>query len=61
MSKRVPFSEFVEKCEYDDCTHIKENVCGIKEAVKNKQISQTRYNAYKKIYEELKDKEEHKW
>lgn len=55
------FNEFIEECEYADCTHIKEKVCGIKEAVENKKISETRYNNYKKIYEELKDKEDHKW
>ena len=55
------FNEFVEECEYADCTHIKENICGIKEAVENKEIPETRYNNYKKIYEELKDKEDHKW
>jgi len=55
------FNEYVEECEYADCTHIKEDICGIKEALERKQISETRYNNYKKIYEELKDKEEHKW
>jgi len=55
------FNEYVEQCEYADCTHIKESVCGIKEAVENNKISDTRYNNYKKMYEELKDKEEHKW
>lgn len=55
------FNQYVEDCEYADCTHIKEEACGIKEAVENNKISKTRYNNYKKIYEELKDKEEHKW
>lgn len=55
------FNEYVKNCEYVDCTHIKEKKCGIKEEVQNKKISETRYNNYKKIYEELKDKEEHKW
>ena len=55
------FNEYVEECEYADCTHIKENICGIKAAVENKKISETRYNNYKKIYVELKDKEDHKW
>ena len=55
------FNEFIEECEYADCTHIKERICGIKNALENNKISETRYNSYKKIYEELKDKEEHKW
>lgn len=57
------FREFVKhsnKCEYTDCTHIKEEKCGIKLEIGNN-IAESRYNNYVKIYEELKDKEEHKW
>ena len=57
----VEFNQYIEKCEYMDCTHIKEKICGIKEAVESGRISELRYNNFKKIYEELKDKEEHKW
>jgi len=57
----IEFNKYINKCEYADCTHFKEKVCGIKESVENELISQVRYNNYKKIYEELKDKEEHKW
>ena len=56
----IEFNEFVIDCEYADCTHIKEEMCGIKKEVGNK-ISISRYENFKKIYEELKDKEEHKW
>ena len=55
------FNEYIDFCEYADCTHIKEEICGIKHAVENKKISEIRYNNYQKIYEELKDKEDHKW
>ncbi len=55
------FKRYIEKCEYADCTHIKEQICGVKEALNNNEISETRYNNFKKIYEEIKDKEEHKW
>lgn len=58
------FREFVqeiEKCEFIGCTHIKENECGIKDAVADGKISQERYERFCKIYEELKDKEKHKW
>lgn len=57
----IEFNENIHDCEYLDCTHIKEDVCGIKKAVENKKVSESRYNNFKKIYEELKDKEEHKW
>ncbi len=54
------FNKFIIKCEYQDCTHIKEENCGIKENV-GKSIPISRYENYIKIYNELKDKEEHKW
>ena len=57
----IEFNEYIQDCEYQDCRHIKENGCGIKSALENKKISESRYNNFKKIYEELKDKEEHKW
>lgn len=54
------FNKYEKNCEYQDCSHLKEEVCGIKKEVE-KNISNSRYENYKKIYEELKDKEEHKW
>lgn len=56
----IEFNNFIDKCEYLDCTHIKEKKCGVKLEVGNN-ISESRYNNFKKIYEELKNKEEHKW
>lgn len=58
------FIEFVEHeqgCAYVGCTHVKEQECGIKQAVEQEKISKQRYQNYSKIYLELKDKEEHKW
>ena len=58
------FREFkpeIENCEFVGCTHIKENACGIKEAIEAGRISQQRYERFCKIYEELKDKEKYKW
>ena len=54
------FNKYVKDCEYLDCTHIKEEVCGVKNKV-GKDVAESRYNNYVKIYEELKDREEHKW
>lgn len=56
----IEFNNFTNGCEYLDCTHIKEKVCGVKDEVGNN-ISELRYNNFKKIYEELKDREDHKW
>ena len=48
-------------CEFVGCTHIKEPNCGVKKAIEEGRISQQRYERFCKIYEELKDKEKHKW
>lgn len=54
------FKENIPNCEFVGCTHIKEEKCGIKEAIKKGIIPQERYNRFCKIYEELKQKEERK-
>ncbi len=55
------FVEFEKQCEFVGCTHVKEQKCGIKKAVEERKISNSRYENYIKIYNDLKDKEEHKW
>lgn len=55
------FKDYIYKCEFQGCSHIKEEKCGIKAAVESGEISEQRYKNYIKIYEELKDKEAHKW
>lgn len=57
----IEFKDKIKNCEFIGCTHIKEENCGIKEAVKNGEISEERYDRYCTIYEELKDKEKNKW
>ena len=55
------FREVIKNCEFVGCTHIKEQDCGIKNAIEKGDISQERYERFCKIYEELKDKEKHRW
>ncbi len=58
------FKEFLEptkECEFVGCTHIKEELCGVKKAVELGKISEERYNRFCKIYLELKEQEAHKW
>ena len=55
------FKREISNCEFIGCTHIKEQSCGIKKAIKEGKISQERYEKYCKIYEELKDRENHRW
>ena len=55
------FKNEIQNCEFVGCTHIKEQSCGIKKAIEQGTISKQRYERYCKIYEELKEKEAHKW
>ena len=57
----IEFKPYIKNCEFVGCTHQKEGICGIKDAVKNEEISKGRYQRFKKIYEELKEREDHKW
>ncbi len=57
----VEFRRYIENCEFIGCTHVKEKNCGIKMAVEEGKISEDRYLRFLKIYEELKEKEKHRW
>lgn len=57
----IEFIPFIKECEFVGCTHIKEEKCGVKQALKERKIELQRYQNYIKIYNELKDREEHKW
>ena len=46
--------KYDEGCKFLDCLHNKEPNCAIKEAVSNNLISQTRYNNYIKLLEQIK-------
>ena len=53
------FREFlpeIKKCEFVGCTHIKEENCGIKKAIKEGKISTERYERYCIMYKEIKEK-----
>lgn len=52
----VEFVPYLDKCEFQGCSHIKEENCGVKEALKSGKISSRRYENYVKIYNELKEK-----
>ncbi len=54
------FKEYISNCEFVGCTHIKEENCGIKEALQEGKITKERYDRFCKIYQELKQKEERK-
>lgn len=49
----VEFVPYLEKCEFQGCSHIKEENCGIKKALESGKISSQRYENYVKIYNNL--------
>ena len=49
----VEFVPYLDKCEFQGCSHIKEENCGVKEALETGKISSQRYENYVKIYNNL--------
>lgn len=47
------------KCGFDDCAHVGEMLCGVKEAVEEGKIDEGRYDRYLKIYSSLKEGEKY--
>lgn len=43
------FNQFKEECEYQDCMHVKESTCKIKELVETNEILKSRYENYLKF------------
>ena len=55
------FAPYEDECKFLGCVHVNEPVCGVKEALKEGKISQSRYDNYKFLYEELKENEKRKY
>ena len=55
------FKPLLDDCEFVGCTHIKEDNCGIKQALQQGKIDNGRYERFCKIYEELKEKDKYKY
>lgn len=52
----IEFRPYLNKCEYGDCSHIKEEKCAVKEAVQQGKISKARYERYCKLWNEYVSK-----
>lgn len=50
------FVQYEPYCKFSGCAHISEPSCGVKQAVAVGKISTVRYENYKILYQELKDK-----
>jgi len=49
-------AEYEGKCRFRGCTHINEPECSVKDALNAGKISDERYESYKQLYEELKQR-----
>ncbi len=49
----VEFRDEFRNCKYNDCRHVLEEDCGIRKAVSDGKISQSRFENFKLLYEEL--------
>ncbi len=45
------FEPFIGQCRFDDCAHMKEPSCAVREAVEAGQIARSRYASYCRLYE----------
>lgn len=55
------FKPLLENCEFVGCTHIKEENCGIKQAIEQGKVDIGRYERFCKIYGELKERDKYKY
>lgn len=53
------FANHEKYCRFGGCAHISEPVCGIKDAVESGEINKLRYENYKLLYEELKERKKY--
>lgn len=47
----IDFAPYVGKCRFNNCAHLKEPGCAVREALAKGEISQSRYNSYIRLYE----------
>ena len=50
------FEPYEGQCRFNGCDHIHEPGCAVKEAVEKERFMLSRYEDYKELYEELKNK-----
>lgn len=50
------FAQYEEECRFLGCVHMGEKVCGVKRAAAEGKISESRYENYRLLYQELKEK-----
>ena len=51
------FEPFAEQCHFDDCLHLDETNCAVKEAVEEGEIEERRYRAYVEMMETIEEEQ----
>lgn len=51
----IEFADYEPACKFKGCSHINEPICGVKAALQAKKISQSRYDSYVHIYQEIEN------
>jgi len=47
----IDFDPYIGSCRFNDCAHLKEPGCAVREAVEQGKISKSRYRSYERLYE----------
>lgn len=53
------FTEHEAYCKFGGCAHVAEPVCGVRDAVESGEISRVRYENYRQMYEELRQRKKY--
>jgi ribosome biogenesis GTPase len=63
IAERFPeMRRYMHDCQFNNCTHVHEPKCAVKDAVDKGEIPLSRYNSYIKIYnDDYLDKDEWEW
>jgi len=49
------FAPYVDRCQFQDCAHVKEKGCAVRQALKDGLIMPTRHQSYVRLYEQAKE------
>jgi ribosome biogenesis GTPase len=49
------FAPYLGRCQFDDCAHLKEPGCAVREALERGDLQQSRYDSYVRLYEKAKE------
>ena len=55
------FAQFLGRCRFLDCAHLREPGCAVLEAVERGEIHESRYGSYERLYELVKKDNLHKY